>query len=134
VWVPPVDLARLTDDGAEESSRVVRERVEAARARQAARAGDAGALRNAELPGRALRRVCTLPAGGRALLAGALRRRGLSARALHRVLRVARTLADLEGAESVELAHVAEAVRYRILPDGASDTGGAAVSARTASR
>jgi len=129
VWVPPVELEKLTAEGREETSATVRARVERARRRQAGRARRAGVLRNAELPGRALRDVCALPTGGRALLAGALRRRGLSARAIHRVLRVARTLADLEGRDRVDLTHLAEAVRYRILSDGAPD-----VSARTAAR
>jgi magnesium chelatase family protein len=74
--------------------------------------------RNSELEGRRLLRVCALPPGGRQLLAAALRRRGLSARAIHRVLRVARTIADLEGSEAVKLTHLAEAARYRIMSEG----------------
>ncbi|MFN8176645.1 MAG: YifB family Mg chelatase-like AAA ATPase [bacterium] len=120
VTVPAVDVARLTEGGAEESSAVVAARVAAARAVQSARARrqDQTAILNAELEGRRLRETCELPPGGRDLLAGALRRRGLSARALHRVMRVARTIADLEGAEAVMLAHLADAVRYRLLSDG----------------
>jgi magnesium chelatase family protein len=72
---------------------------------------------NAHLEGRWLREACSLPPGAKALLATALRRRGFSARAIHRVLRVARTIADLEGEENVALAHLAEAVRYRILSE-----------------
>jgi magnesium chelatase family protein len=92
--------------------------VEAARARQERRAARSGVRLNAELAGRALREACALPAGGKQLLAAALRRRGLSARAIHRVLRVSRTIADLEGSPDVGLPHLAEAVRYRVLPDG----------------
>jgi magnesium chelatase family protein len=121
VQVAAVDVARLTEGGPEESSSTVALRVAAARAIQAARSAEAGgAVLNAELDGRRLREVCALPAGGRDLLAGALRRRGLSARALVRVMRVARTIADLEGAETVMLAHLAEAVRYRVLSESAS--------------
>jgi magnesium chelatase family protein len=120
VQVPAVDVARLTDAGVEETSAAVAARVAAARAVQAARAQrpEQTAVLNAELEGRRLRETCELPPGGRDLLAGALRRRGLSARALHRVMRVARTIADLEAAETVKLAHLAEAVRYRVLTDG----------------
>jgi len=118
VWVGPVDLERLTGDGIEECSSTVRERVEAARRRQLERAGAKDvAPWNAFLDGRRLREACALPSGGRHLLATALRRRGFSARAIHRVMRVARTIADLEGSETVKLVHLAEAVRYRILSD-----------------
>ena len=120
VGVPPVDLARLTGDEAGETSADVFARVRSARARQLARGEGDGPFLNAELEGRRLREACALPPGGRDLLATALRRRGLSARALHRVMRVARTIADLEGAERVRLAHLAEAVRYRVLSERAS--------------
>jgi magnesium chelatase family protein len=114
-----VDVDRITGEEAAEGSAAVRARVEAARAVQRERLVAAGgATRNAELEGRRLLRVCALPPGGRQLLAAALRRRGLSARAIHRVLRVARTIADLERSEGVKLAHLAEAARYRIMSDG----------------
>ncbi|HET8540343.1 MAG TPA: YifB family Mg chelatase-like AAA ATPase [Anaeromyxobacter sp.] len=88
----------------------VRERVVRARGRQAARGGA-----NARLRGAPLRRACALDADGRRLLQAAVERLGLSARAHDKVLRVARTIADLEGAEAVRAAHVAEAVQYRAL-------------------
>ena len=119
VWVPPVDLLRLTGSGKEEPSAAVAARVEEARGRQRRRATDEdGRVEwNAALSGSRLRDACRLPPGGRHLLATALRRRGLSARALHRVLRVARTIADLAGEERVTMAHLAEAVRCRILSE-----------------
>jgi magnesium chelatase family protein len=134
VAVAPVDLAHLTGDGLEENSSVVRKRVEAARRRQLERAGlmDGVAPLNSTLEGKRLREVCALPAGGRNLLATALRRRGFSARAIHRVMRVARTIADLEGSETVKLVHLAESVRYRILSEGASGEGSTVVGARPA--
>lgn len=134
VWMEPVDVESLTENVQEESSEAVGARVRAARDVQRARQrNDAGIpATNAELEGKWLRELCALPTGGRALLAASLRRRGLSARAVHRVLRVARTLADLEGREAVGLTHLAEAARYRILSDTPPD--GEALSLATASR
>jgi magnesium chelatase family protein len=129
VWMPSVELERLTGPEAGEGSAEVAARVERARAVQRARRADDASLppRNAELEGRALNELCALPPDGASLLAGSLRRRGLSARAVHRVLRVARTLADLEGEPGLGLVHLAEAARYRILTDGAADAAPAAV-------
>lgn len=91
-----------------ENSARVRTRVRAARDRQQAR----GWL-NAELSGQALRQACTLTPDSERMLVSALERLGLSARAFHRVLRLARTLADLEGAEAIARAHLVEALGYR---------------------
>src|SRR5690606_36578084 len=93
-----------------ESSARVRERVLQARARQSAR----GCL-NASLSGKTLDEACRLEADSEKLLAGAMERLGLSARALHRILRVARTLADLEGQEALARHHLMEALGYRQL-------------------
>lgn len=97
-------------DTGEESSATVRARVMAARQRQQAR----GRL-NAELSGRALTGACRLDRDSERLLTGAMERLGLSARALHRILRVARTLADLEASPGVTRAHLMEALGYRQL-------------------
>ncbi|MBD3639918.1 MAG: YifB family Mg chelatase-like AAA ATPase [Marinobacter sp.] len=94
----------------EETSAAVRARVELARVRQRER----GQL-NALLSGRALQDACLLDADSERMLAGAMERLGLSARALHRILRLARTLADLEAAETVSHAHLVEALGYRQL-------------------
>jgi magnesium chelatase family protein len=91
------------------SSAEVRARVEEARARQRARGDDC----NARLGVRALREVCALDAQGSRILEAASERLGLSARAIHRVMKVSRTIADLEGSERVGVAHVAEAIGYR---------------------
>ena len=89
----------------------------AARARQAARyaaaAAERGIRTNDEADGPLLDEVATPEAAGRALLIRAAERLRLSARGYHRVLRVARTLADLEGAATVARRHVAEALSYR---------------------
>jgi magnesium chelatase family protein len=112
-----VTIADLTKSAAGEPSAAVRERVLAARAAQSERVrkGEVGARVNAELGPRDLSRVSTLDAAGRDLLAKAVERLGLSARAYDKVLRVARTLADLDGLVSVKSAHVAEAVQMRLL-------------------
>jgi magnesium chelatase family protein len=112
--VAPADLALPT---AAEGSAEVASRVATARARQAARyAGLAVERRirtNAEADGALLDEVATPEPAGRALLTRAAERLRLSARAYHRVLRVARTLADLDGASAIGRRHVAEALSYR---------------------
>ena len=112
-----------------ESSATIARRVAAARARQSARyaklANDQRIRTNAEADGALLDEVATPEPAGRALLQRAAERLRLSARGYHRVLRVARTLADLDGAAGVARQHIAEALSYRMpinLPEGA--TGG----------
>jgi magnesium chelatase family protein len=98
----------------------VRARVERAAAVQLARLerGDVAMPTNASLSPRDLERVAPLCADGARLLAGAVERLGLSARAYGKVLRVARTIADLEGTPDIRPAHVAEAVGLRVLDRG----------------
>ena len=93
-----------------ESSASVRERVLNARAAQTER----GSL-NAALSGNLLHQSCQLDAGSEKLLSAAMERLGLSARALHRILRVARTLADLDGEPDIARNHLMEALGYRQL-------------------
>jgi len=96
-----------------ESSATIRARVAQARARQLARAGATGALANAHLDAPSLRRVCRLDAECTALLDRAYDRLRLSARACDRVVKVAQTIADLDGAPSISPAHLAESLSYR---------------------
>ncbi len=110
--VPFDDMARY-DAG--ERSPQVRERVIAARLLQAHRFGDAGIVCNAEIPANALRRYCALDDAAMRLLSHASAKRQFSARALDRIARVARTIADLAGMESIRADHVAEAIQYRSL-------------------
>jgi magnesium chelatase family protein len=113
IEVPAIPREQLLDgiDRPAEDSASVRSRVVAAWQRQIERQGVA----NARLPQHELGRICRLPPGGRELLDTALSRLGLSARGFHRILRVARTIADLDGAERIEVQHLTEAIGYRRL-------------------
>ncbi len=117
--VSPMDL---TLPPPAESSADVAKRVEAARGiqreRYAKTEGANGIRTNAEADGKLLEQIATPEPEGRELLATALERMSLSARGYHRVLRVARTLADLDGSESVSRLHVAEALSFRRIQPG----------------
>jgi len=114
VDVPALREHQLTDERPSEPSVTIRDRVLAARQRQHHRFRDAPAtFANAQMEPSAIRRHCAIDRSGEALLRGAIRRLGLSARAYHRVLRLARTIADLDLAERIEVKHLAEAVQYR---------------------
>jgi magnesium chelatase family protein len=112
--VPAVPPEALTRGGVSESSAVIRSRVTVARNRQLARQDKT----NARLAPREVDVHCTPDANGAALLAKAITRLGLSARGYHRILKVARTIADLEGVEHIAARHIAEAVQYRRLDRG----------------
>ncbi len=108
--IPPVELAGWEEG---ESTAAIRARVEPARARQQSRASLTQAATNARLAPRALRKVCALDGRSDRLLRDASERLGLTARAFDRILRVARTIADVEASDSVTFDHVAEALQYR---------------------
>jgi magnesium chelatase family protein len=115
VEVPPVGLDDLAAPGAGEPSAAIAERVARARAVQRARfAGHAGVAVNADAEGELLEAIACLTETATKLVAEIAQRFRLSARAYHRVLRVARTIADLEGSDAVEKPHVAEAAGYRL--------------------
>lgn len=117
VSVPPVDVVQLTSGTRAESSAVVRERVNRARGVQHARQAEGLTQRalNAALSPRELETVLALDRAGRAKIESAMIRLSLSARAYVRVLRVARTIADLEGSTITSAPHVDEAVSGRVL-------------------
>jgi magnesium chelatase family protein len=117
VAVPPVDVTALTSGMRGESSAAVRSRVAAARLRQRDRfaAGAVAAPLNSQLGAGDLDRVGALEADAKRLLESAVAQLGLSARAFVRIRRVARTIADLEGAAEVGAPHVAEAIQGRLL-------------------
>ena len=110
--VPALDFNELRRKDPAESSEAVRERVNAARQLQRGRFGS-GAECNARMGSAELRRFCALDSEGEALMRAAFDTMPLSARSHDRILRVARTIADLEGAERIEAAHLAEAIQYR---------------------
>jgi len=116
VDVPTVSAADLTLPPPAETSADIAARVTAARERQRARfaaVGEAAARTNAEADGELLEQVAAPEEAGRKLLGEAVGRMRLSARGYHRVLRVARTLADMEGSETVRRTHIAEALAFR---------------------
>ncbi len=110
VEVPAVPYQELRGANESESSAGIRGRVARARAIQQARG-----FYNARMPSRLIRQECALDPSGERTLEMAVRRMGLSARAHDRILKVARTIADIGGAEAVAAKHVAEAVQYRSL-------------------
>jgi magnesium chelatase family protein len=114
--VPAVAYRDLVGSREEEPSAAIRARVEKARDLQRHRfRGQAGLHANAHMAARDLRRHCRLSGAVESLLRDAVNRLGLSARAYHRVLKIARTIADLDGAAELTTAHVGEAIQYRSL-------------------
>ena len=111
VEVPAVPPEALSQRGGGETSEAIRSRVTHARERQLARQHKT----NARLTTREVDSHCTPDPEGAALLGKAVSRLGLSARGFHRVLKVARTIADLDECSRVHASHVAEALRYRTL-------------------
>ncbi len=115
IEVPPVEFDELASPARGESSEAVRRRVNAARRVQVERFQGRGYSCNADIPAAQLREMCNPTGQADQLLKRAFERFGLSARSYGRVLKVARTIADLDGAERVEAAHAGEAVQYRAL-------------------
>ncbi|MFZ5962303.1 YifB family Mg chelatase-like AAA ATPase [Thalassococcus sp. BH17M4-6] len=116
IEVPPVAFTDLDLPPSGDGSDTVAARVAAARDRQAARFSNHATMRtNADAEGPVLEDMAALDAESRDLMLRAADRFGLSARGYHRVLRVARTIADLEGSDAVRRPHVAEALSYRLV-------------------
>jgi magnesium chelatase family protein len=116
IEVPAVKYKELRGDAQIESSASVRERVLRARAIQVARyKGEKKLYANSQMPSRLIRTYCGISSEGEKLLETAIQRLGLSARAHDRILKVSRTIADLEGASSIQPKHLSEAIQYRTL-------------------
>ena len=115
IEVPAVKYRELTDRSPGESSAAIRERVNRARELQLARFAGSTIYCNAQMGARELHSSCQVESGGERLLELAINRLGLSARAYTRILKVSRTIADLDGDESIQAHHVSEAIQYRSL-------------------
>lgn len=115
IEVPPVDFEKLSDSTRGEPSAKIRERVEKARKLQQERLKGTGVSCNAQMNAAMTHDICQATDSAMKLLAAAFDRLGLSARAYDKILRVARTIADLEQSDVIESDHIAEAIQYRSL-------------------
>ncbi|MEG0167362.1 MAG: YifB family Mg chelatase-like AAA ATPase [Ruthenibacterium sp.] len=115
IEVMPVEYEDIAGEEKGEASADILKRVIAARAIQTARYAGTNVVCNADLPSAMLRKACRLSPAANKILKRAFESMGLSARAYDRVLKVSRTIADLDGSEHIEAAHVSEAVQYRNL-------------------
>ncbi|HET6244142.1 MAG: YifB family Mg chelatase-like AAA ATPase [Bacteroidetes bacterium] len=116
IEVTPVSFNELTDQRIPEKSETIRERVILAREIQEKRYINAHGIHcNAQMTSKLLKEICKIDAAGQQLLKIAMERLGLSARAYDRILKVARTIADLEKSESIQNQHLAEAIQFRSL-------------------
>ena len=110
-----IEFNELRSMHEDEKSSVIKERVMKARAVQSARYERLPIFTNSEMNNRLIKQYCEIPAEAESMMETAFKKLSLSARASFRILRVARTIADLEGKEKIETAHVAEAIQYRSL-------------------
>ena len=113
IEVPRLSSEELMGKRSGESSATVRRRVVAARARQIERMRDDGITCNARMRSAQLQKHCEMDGATKELLKAAIAQFGLSGRGYDRILKVSRTIADLEGTQNIELHHVAEAINYR---------------------
>ncbi len=113
IEVPRVPHKDLTDQSPAESSAIIRERVNRARLIQRERLTPFGLHANSQMQARHIRRFCKLDEQGDQLLEQVTDKLGLSARSFTRILKLARTIADLAGSESIQTLHLAEAIQYR---------------------
>ena len=115
IEVSPVKYEKLQDNETSESSSDIKKRVDAARKLQCDRYKEYGILSNSELTPRLINKFCKLGDNEKKLLQDAFKKLGLSARAYGRILKLARTIADLETSEEIKTSHLAEAIQYRSL-------------------
>ncbi len=115
IEVSPVKYEDLNNERTEESSREIKERIVEARKIQQERYRGIGIITNSELSSRYITKFCKINRESQILLKDAFERLGLSARAYNKILKVARTIADLEKADNIETGHIAEAIQYRSL-------------------
>ena len=118
VEVPAVPYRDLRKEGDAESSQDIRNRVTIARAVQTKRFSRTKIYANAQMGSRHIKKYCRIDDDSSALLESAIDKLGLSARAYNRILKIARTIADLEGVDDIRSDHIAEAIQYRTLDRG----------------
>lgn len=111
--VPRVDYEKLTEDRSIEGSGEVRKRINASQEIQTARLKETGLNSNADMTAQQVREFCTVKDEAQGLLRAATKEFHLSARAFHRILKVSRTIADLEHSDPIRTHHIAEALQYR---------------------
>jgi magnesium chelatase family protein len=114
VDVPRVDYEKLSDNRLGEDSRAVRQRVETARQIQRERFSGNNIVCNADMTAVEVRDFCSVEPSAQSLLQAAMKQLSLSARAFHRILKLARTIADLDGSAEISASHLAESLQYRI--------------------
>ena len=115
VEVPALRYQELASRDAGEPSEAIRQRVNRARTIQLSRFQKRGIHANAQMGSKDIKRHCGVKEGAEKLLEMAINKLGLSARAYSRILKVGRTIADLEGSEEIQPAHISEAIQYRSL-------------------
>jgi magnesium chelatase family protein len=115
IEVPAIKFNEIAADTTAEASSCIRDRVTRARTRQLERFRSDGIYANAQMKPRHIRKYCRIDEDCLRLMETAMNRLGLSARAYNRILKVARTIADLEGQENMVSHHIAEAIQYRSL-------------------
>lgn len=115
IEVTPVKYQKLEDDGKVENSKQIKQRVDLAREIQKERYKEEKIYSNSMLTPKLIEKYCKIDEKSKKLLQNAFEKLGLSARAYGRILKVARTIADLDGKENIEINHIAEAIQYRNL-------------------
>ena len=113
IQVPRVEYEKLSDNRVGEPSHTIQARVEKARQIQRERFAGTHIFNNADMHPAEIRKYCLLDEAGKNLMKSATTQLQLSARAYHRVLKLARTIADLQSSESISSSHLAEALQYR---------------------
>jgi magnesium chelatase family protein len=115
IEVPPVKYKELSDESSCEKSETIKQRVMAARGIQLARLKYDGIFSNSQMSHKLIRKYCRLDEPSQNLLKTAITEMGFSARCYDKILKVSRTIADLEGKENINSDHISEAIQYRSL-------------------
>jgi magnesium chelatase family protein len=115
VEVPPVDPSKIKTTSSGEDSKTIREKVFRARGIQSERFKGRKIYCNSQMTTKDIQKFCVLDDESEGMLQLAMKDMGLSARAHDKVLRIARTIADLDGKSNIQLEHVSEALQYRVL-------------------